>query len=513
MSNGGTASAGSYLTASDAAGAWFGARDHKRVGMMYLGWTMGVLLLGLLFQILLAVKALGGMGADPALIFRTITYQRLLLVFLFLAPVIPVTLGYFLLPLQIGARNMALPGWSIWSLRLYVGGLVLLLGSYVLNAVACGWTLATPLSLTAPGAFPLLAAGLALVGLSWLLTGSNFLLTVHTKRRAGMGFFKLPLMVWGLYLGSYLLAAMGILLAVIVGYLAAGRAAGHGPFGPDSDPLSWLGYFWFVTRPAAYFALIPAVGMIFAVVEGVSRKPVPGYRWVVGALIALLAVGVSTWGIHLGPWGQAPEVTFVFSVLSVLVVIPAAILAYFILATLYRGAVACAAPTTFTVAFLLHAGIAVAIALFLGSPAPGAYLGATMFATAQLNYILWGGVLSALLAGLNFWWPKMTGHEVSQTVGRVGGILYLLGVNLMLVPQLILGARGVPADMGPFAEDSLGLGEVSGLGMLLLFFGLVTVAANFIGSVNCDRPVPDNPWGAEGLEWTVASPPPPGNFD
>ncbi len=513
MSNGAVASARGYLAGPSGLGAWFSSRDHKRVGMMYLGWTMGVLLLGLLFQLLMVIRSVGGMGEDPAIIFRAITYDRLLLVFLFLAPVIPVTLGYFLLPLQIGARNMALPGLSIWSLRFYAAGLVFLLASYVFGAVACGWTLATPLSLTAPGSFTPLFLGLALVGLSWLQTGVNIILTVNTGRDEDMGFFDMPLMTWGVYLGGYLLAAMGILLAVIVLYLAAGRAVGHGPFGPGSDPLAWLGYFWFVTRPAAYFAVIPAVGVIFSVVEGISRKRTPGYRWVVGAMITLLAVGVSTWGIHLGPWGQAPQTTFVFSVLSVLVVIPAAVLGYFLLATLYRGAVACAAPTTFTVAFLLHAGIAVSISLFLASPAPGAYLGATMFATAQLNYILWGCVLAALLAGLNFWWPKMTGHTLNQAVGRFGGFLYLLGVNLMFIPQLILGARGVPADMGPFAEGATGLGETSGLGMLFLFFGLMTVVSNFIGSLVCDKPVADNPWGAEGREWLVSSPPPAGNFD
>ncbi len=511
MSNG-NAAAG-YLAGPTGPGAWFGTRDHKRVGMMYLGWTMGVLLLGLLFEVLLVIRSLGGMGADPAPIFRAITYQRLVLVFMFLAPVIPSTLGYFLLPLQLGARNMSLPGWSMWSLRLYVTGLVLVLASYLFGAVACGWTLATPLSLTAAGYFPLLAAGLALVGMSWFLTGVNFIVTVHQGRDPRLGFFDLPLSAWGIYLGAFLLTATGVMLAVIVLYLAAARSAGHGPFGPGSDPLAWRNYFWFVTRPAAFFALIPAAGVVLDVVAGMSRKAVVGYRLVVGSLIALLALGFSTWGIHLAGWGQAPQVTFVFSVLSVLVVIPAAVIAYCLLATLYRGAVACAAPMTFSVAFLLHAGIAVAITLFLGSPAPGAYLGTTMFATAQLNYVLWGGVLAALLAGLHFWWPKMSGHSLNQTVGRFGGFLYLLGINLMLVPQLVMGARGVPADMAPLEPGPTGLAKTMGLGLLLLFFGLVTVGANFIGSLVCDKQVPDNPWGADGREWTVASPPPTGNFD
>ncbi len=504
--------ANSYLGEPSGFNAWFTTRDHKRVGLMYLGWTLGVLLLGMMFEILLVVKSLGGMGSDPAAIFRVLTYQRLLLVFMFLAPVIPSTLGYFLLPLQLGARNLTFPSASIWSLRLYVLGLLCVLGSYIFGAVAGGWTLATPLSLVATGTYPLLALGLALVGVSWVLTGVNFLATVHHERVAGLGFFDLPLLSWGLYLGAYLLTGTGILLAVIVIYLVAGRSAGHGPFGAGSDPLAWQNYFWFVTRPAAYFALIPATGVIFDVVAGISRKAVTGYRLVVGSLIALLAMSVTTWGIHLADWGQPPQVTFVFSVLSVLVIIPVAILAYCLLATLYRGSVACAAPTTFTVAFLLHTGIAVAMSLFLGSPALGSYLGATMFATAQLNYVLWGGVLAALLAGLNYWWPKLTGHSPHQTIGRVGGFLYVIGVNLMLMPQVILGVRGVPANLGPFEPGPSGLSEVSGLGLLLLFFGIVVEAANFIGSLASDRKLPADPWGAAGREWTVPSPPPTGNF-
>ncbi len=513
MSNGTATSATGYLAGPSGMGAWFGSRDHKRVAMMYLAWTMGVLLLGLLFEILLVIKSLGGMGDDPATIFRAITYQRLVLVFMFLAPVIPSTLGYFLLPLQLGARNLSFPALSIWSLRFYVVGLILVLASYLFGPVATGWTLATPQSLLAAGPFPLLALGLVLVGLSWLMTGINFLVTVHYGRDPHMGFFDMPLLSWSLYLGAFLLTATGIMLAVIVTYLAAGRFSDHGPFGLGSDPLAWQNYFWFVTRPAAFFALIPAVGVIFAVVEGMSRKAVTGYKLVVGSLMALSALSVTTWGIHLAGWGQAPQVTFVFSVLSVLVVIPVAIIAYCLLATIYQGAVACAAPTTFTVAFLLHVGIAVAMSLFLGSPALGSYLGTTMFATAQLNYILWGGVLAALLAGLNYWWPKMTGHLLNQQVGRFGGVLYLLGVNLMFLPQVIMGAQGVPADLGPLEPGPTGLSEIMGLGLLLLFFGLVVAASNFIGSLVCDKGVPANPWGAEAREWTVPSPPPTENFE
>ncbi|MFH2051076.1 MAG: cbb3-type cytochrome c oxidase subunit I [bacterium] len=502
---------GGYLSAA-VPGGWFATRDHKRIGLMFAAWTTGALLLGLMFGILPMVRSLGGMEDDAGGVLRALTYQRLILVFMFLAPAIPAVLGHFLLPLQLGARNLALPVFSLWSLRLYAAGLVLALASVLAGGVSFGWTMPTPLSLTGDGVFWLLAAGLACSGFSWFLVGVNIIVTVHHHRAPGLGFFRMPLLSWSLYLGAYLLVMSGLILAIIVLYLAGARGTGRGLFGPDSDPLLWLNYFWFATRPVVFFALVPAAGVVFDVVAGIGRKAVTGYRMVVGSMIALLALSVVTWGVHLSGYGQAPHLTFVFSVLSLLGAVPVALIAYSLLATLHRGAIACSAPTTFTVAFVLHAGIASVMGLFLASPALGAYLNTTMFATAQIDYVMWGGVLGAFLAGLHFWWPKMTGRPVNHPVGRFGAFLSLIGVNLAFFPQVIQGVGGAPVDVGALEPGPTGLTEIAALGWLFLVSGLIVAIGNLVGSLWVKEVAGDNPWGACTLEWTTASPPPVDNF-
>jgi cytochrome c oxidase subunit 1 len=328
-----------------------------------------------------------------------------------------------------------------------------------------------------------------------------------------MGFFDMPVFSWSLYLTGFILTLTGVLFAIIMLYLASSRAFGKGLFAAGADPLLWQNYFWFVTTPAAFFALLPAVGVVTEVIAGMSRRPVVGYRTLVGALIALLGLGFVTWGVRLVGAGQAPEVSFVFAAFSVLTAVPAALIAYSWLATLYRGAVACAAPVTFSVAFILQAGIGVVMGLFLSSLALGAYLANTLFVTAQIHYVMMGGVLTAFLAGLHYWWPKMTGRTYSNLLGRLSGFTYLLGLNLAFLPQVIAGAQGVPQGLSRLPEGLGGLDLVSNIGMWVLISGLVMIISNLFGSLHDGARAGDNPWGAATLEWKTSSPPPAGNFE
>jgi cytochrome c oxidase subunit 1 len=454
----------------------------------------------------------GGPGLSPRLILETVTYQRLLHVVAWLVPVLPAVLGYFLLPLQLGARNMTIPGLSRWSLRLYVVGLLLLLVSLAVGPVGTGWTLDSRQILQDPGASGLLLAALVLLSLSWFVTGVNFVVTVHHGRREGLGFFDMPLTSWGFYLYGYLLVISGAIFAVILLYLLASRLTSDGMFGPESDPMIWRTYFWLALRPVVFFSLIPAVGVVSDVISGMARKPSAGYRTLVGSLIALTGVAVVSYGAGLVGQGLSPAGSVVFSALSLLAAVPVALISFTWLSTLYRGSVTCGAPNPYTLAFILHAGIVALLGLFLASPALGAFLGATMFASAQLDYLIWGGVTSALLAGLHFWWPKMMGRSYNDQVARIGAILYLVGLNLALIPRLVMGTRGVPQDMVGLVPGSLTLAEISSLGWLIVYSGLAVAAGNLLATVWSDRGAEDNPWGATTLEWTVPSPPPEDNF-
>ena len=501
-----------YLDKDADPGGWLGARDHKRIAIMFLVWGLGLFLLGMLYAVIMKLRAQSGI-VDTATYHRMLTQHGILMVFLFVVPAIPSVLGHFALPLQLGARNMAMPGFSLWSFRFYALGSLLFVLSLLLGPTATGWTFLTPFSLSGEGAFAVLAAGLCLAALGWLLTGLNIVVTVHTRREAGMGFFAMPLFSWGVYLAGYLLAVVGVLFAIVIVYLALSRAFGEGIFGPDADPLLWQHYFWFVTTPAAYFALLPAVGVISDLVAGVARKAFTGYRLVVGAMIALLALSFTTWGVRMLGTGLADEHAVVFAFLNLLTALPVAVIAYCWLATLHRGSILCEAPTTFIVAFLLQAGIGTVMGLFLGSLAVGRYLSNTLFMTAQSHYVMMGGVMTALLAGLHWWWPKLTGRMYRRQLGRFSAGLYMVGLNMAFIPQMLQGIAGVPRGSYELPAGAEAAELVSFIGVWVMITGLVLVAANLFGSLHDGPDAPANPWDAATLEWRTASPPPAGNFE
>lgn len=494
----------STRTASGA--GWLTTTDHKQVGLQFLWWTLGAFLLGAIYAVVLRLRVTSGL-VEPALYRQMLTQHGILMVFLFLVPAIPTVLGHYLLPLQLGAGEMKLPWLSRLALRLQMAGTVLLVLSIVFGAVGAGWTFVTPMSLTAPGSFTLLTAALVCVAAAWLCTGLNIIVTVHHGRRPGLGFFRMPVLSWSLYLTAYTLVFAGTLFGVLVLYLAAARGAAAGPFGAKADPLLWQGYFWFAVRPLAWFALLPAAGVITEVVAGVARRPVVGYRTVVGSLIALLALGFTTWGVHLIGHGQAPQVSFAFAALSLLAAVPVALLSFSWLSTLYRGAVACAAPTSFVIGFLLNAGIAVTSGLMLSTLAPAGYLAGTVFATAHLHYVMMGGVLTALLAGLHWWWPRMFGRMYNPLLGRLSAMTYILGLNLAFLPQLIAGARGQAPGLAKVPAAYDGLNTVSTWGMWILCTGLVMIVSNLFGSLHDGAEAGENPWGATTGEWRGAAGP------
>ena len=436
------------------------------------------------------------------------------MVFMVVVPLIPSTLGYFLLPLQLGARNLALPTLSRCSFRWYALGSILVLATLAIYPVGTGWTFNNPYTLIDGGSFALMAFGLFFIAASWVATGVNFLVTVHSKRAPGMGFFDMPILSWSLYLTGYVLTVAGLIFAVIILYLASANAFGKGLFSGGGNPLDWQNYFWFVTTPLAFFAVIPAVGVITEVIAGVSRKAVAGYRTLVTALIMLLAVSFTSWGVHMIGSGQDAMTTFTFSVLSLFAVVPVALITYSWLATLHRGSITCAAPTTYIMAFLLNAGIGTVLGLFLSNLSVGSYLASTVFTTAYIHYLLMGGIVTALLAGLHYWWPKMTGTSYNQIWGRLGAVLFTLGLNLAFFPQIILGTKGTAPALPEIPAEMLGLQQISTIGVVVMVFGLSAAGWNLIAAfLHRGTGVENNPWGASTLEWRTSSPPAEGNFD
>ncbi len=497
----------SYLTGKGGVGAWFTTTDHKKIGMMFLGWTLLAFLLGAVYALFPVIKSLGGRGLEGRFIFQATTYHRLLLTFLFVVPAVPAVLGHFLLPLQLGASNLALPHLSRCSLRFYVIGLLLIIASMFVGPVATNWTMSWAVYET--GEFGLVAAGLILVAVSWFLTGVNFLVTIHIRRAKGMGYFDMPVMAWAMYLTAYMLVAVGLFFGIVVGNLAMTWCSGTGMFA--DRPELWQRYFWFFATPGVFFSLLPAVGVIFEIVAGISRRAVVGYRMVVGSMIALLGFSFLAGGVYLS--GQDPTTTMVYSLLSIFAVIPVSMLAYSLLATLSQGAIDGNGPDTFVIGFLLHGAIVCLMGLVLASPALGSYLGSSMFFTTQLDYVTWGSALFALLAGLHYWWPKMIGRDYNRGVARIGGVFTIVGLNLALIPRMVMGTQGVSQDMIAFLQSPTQLAEISGLGWLLVYGGILVVVGNLYASTWNGARAVANPWGAATLEWKTLAPPPEENFE
>jgi cytochrome c oxidase subunit 1 len=491
--------------AADGVGGWFHSTDHKRISLMFLCWTAGAFLLAMILSAMPLLKGPAAGTQSVAAYFQTLTYQRLIHVTAWLVPAIPMILGFFVLPLQLGAREMAFPVLSRCSLRFYAAGLVLTVISLGCCPVSTGWTLDAQLAMLDPGAFGLLMVGLFFLGLSWFITGINFIVTVHHGRREGVGFFAMPLTSWGLYLYSYLLVACGLIFAIIVLYMAASRVTTKGMFGWDSDPMLWRTYFWFAIRPVAFFALIPGVGVVSDVISGLTRKASTGYRTLVGSMIALTGIAAVSYGASLFGQGLSPAGTLLFSFLSLLAAVPIALISITWLSTLYRGSTTCAAPGTFSVAFILFGGVSSLLGLFLASPSVGSFLGATMFASAQLDYITWGAVMSALMAGLHYWWPRMIGNAYNDSLARSGAVLLMAGLNLALVPRLMMGTRGIPQDMSGLLSSAENLVKVSNFGWQVVYISLALVVWNLLSSIWSSKAAQANPWGATTLEWTTAA--------
>ncbi len=491
-------------------GGWINTSDHKKIGLMFLVWTLGLFLFGALLATFLKLKIWQG-GVDLTLLRQMQTYHGVAMVFLVVIPIIPSVLGYFLLPLQLGAREMALPALSRCSLRFYGLGTVLVLASLFTAPVASGWTFARP-DLLGGGSFVVLAAGLALMALSWVMTGLNFIVTVHRLRAPGLGYLDLPVLTWSLYLTSYVLVVSGMVFGGGIVAVALASLRGQALLGGQTFPLLWQQIFWFATTPAAFFALVPAAGVITEVIAGMSRRPVIGYRGLVGSLATLVVASFLIWGVRLADSGQGAMATFTFAVLSLLVVIPVALITFSWLATLWRGAVLCAAPTTLVVAFLVSAGIGTVLGLFLSNLSVGRFLAGTMFATAHIHYVMLGGVITALLAGVHFWWPKFTGRTYHQGWARGSAVLYLVGLNVAFFPQIMMGTRGLGRGLVDPAPGLEGLQIISTVGMVVLLLGFVFMAFNLVRSLVLGETAAANPWGATTLEWEAASPPVAGNF-
>jgi cytochrome c oxidase subunit 1 len=507
-----------YLGAGFSLRSWLTTRDHKRIAILYAIAITTFFFLGgaaaTMIRIELATPA--GDLVSAQTYNKLFTAHGVIMVWFFLIPSIPATLGNFLIPLMIGTRDLAFPRLNLMSWYLYMFGALFTVAALIAGGVDTGWTFYAPFSTMFSSTYVVAAvAGVFIVGFSSILTGLNFIVTVHRMRAPGLTWFRLPLFVWAIYATSLILVLATPVLAMTLVLLVVERVFGIGIFDPalGGDPLLFQHLFWFYSHPAVYIMVLPAMGVASEVITCFARKPVFGYRMMAYAIIAIASVGFLVWGHHMFVSGQSMYAGITFSLLSYLVAIPSAIKVFNWTATLYRGSITFAAPMLYALGFVGLFMLGGLSGLFVAALALDVHLTDTYFVVAHFHYIMVGGSVMAYFAGIHFWWPKITGRLYSEGWARFAAILIFAGFNLTFFPQYLLGAEGMPRRYHEYAPEFQVLNVLSSAGASILAAGYLLPFFYLSWSLRFGARAGDNPWDARGLEWQTASPPPVENFE
>ena len=514
--HGGSLAIDNYLTYTRGIWSWALTLDHKRIGVMYLAGILTSFLLGGLMALLIRAELY-----NPGKMFLTqdrynelFTLHGAVMIFLFIIPSIPAALGNFLLPIMLGAKDVAFPRINLASFLLWVGGAIFFLLALVLGGLDTGWTFYTPYSTTTSDTVIAATLGVFILGFSSIFTGLNFVVTITTMRPPGMTWFRMPLFLWSLYATAIIQLLATPVLGITVLLLTAEKVLGIGIFDSNlgGDPILYQHFFWFYSHPAVYIMILPAMGIISELISVFSRKAIFGYRFIAFSSIAIAVLGFLVWGHHMFVSGQSPVATVIFSALTFSVSIPSAVKVFNWLATMYKGSIHLATPMCYALSFIFLFGIGGLTGLFLGALATDVHLHDTYFVVAHFHYVMMGGTLIAFLGGLHYWWPKMFGRMYNEFWARVACGIIFVGFNLTFIPQFLLGTRGMPRRYALYEPEFQGLHQMSTIGSLLLGAGLFLCAAVLIHALWRGRRAPSNPWGGATLEWQCSSPPPHDNF-
>jgi cytochrome c oxidase subunit 1 len=438
-----------------------------------------------------------------------------IMVFFFLIPSIPAVLGNFLIPPMIGARDLAFPRINLLSLYIYWVGGFFTLYAMLVGGIDTGWTFYTPYSSASSNTSVVpTAIGIFIAGFSSILTGLNFIVTIHRMRAPGMTWFRLPLFVWAHYATSLVQVLGTPVIAITIVMLFVERAFGFAIFDPQrgGDPVLFQHLFWFYSHPAVYIMILPAMGVMSELVSTFSRKIIFGYSFVAFSSLAIAVFGFIVWAHHMFVSGMSTYAAMVFSFLSFSVAIPSAVKTFNWSATLYKGAVSFETPMLYAYGFLGLFAIGGLTGLFLATLGVDVHMHDTYFVVAHFHYIMVGGAIMGYLGGLHFWWPKMTGRMYSEFFSRVSAITVFVGFNVTFFPQFVVGYLGMPRRYHSYPDEMQVLNVMSSAGATVLALGYVLPVIYFLYSLKWGRVAGPNPWGASGLEWQIQSPPLTENF-
>ena len=507
-----------YLNEDWSLTSWLTTHDHKRIAWLYMVSITAFFFIGgaaaTLIRLELATPQGDLVSADTYN--RLFTAHGVIMVWMFLIPSIPSVLGNFLMPMMIGARDLAFPRLNLASWYIYVLGGLFTLGALIAGGIDTGWTFYTPFSTMFSNSNVILAiTGVFILGFSSILTGLNFIVTVHKMRAPGMTWFRLPLFVWANYATSIILVLATPVLAMTLALLAAERLLHIGIFDPalGGDPLLFQHLFWFYSHPAVYIMVLPAMGVASEIIPCFARKRVFGYRFMAYAILGIASIGFLVWGHHMFVSGQSMYASMVFSLLSFLVAIPSAIKVFNWTATLYKGRITFSAPMLYALGFVGLFTIGGLTGLVLASLALDVHLTDTYFVIAHFHYIMVGGSVMAYLGGIHFWWPKMTGRMYPEMWARIAALMIFFGFNLTFFPQYLLGYEGMPRRYHAYPPEFQVFNILSSAGASILAIGYLLPLGYLLWSLFYGKRADANPWHATGLEWQTLSPPPKHNFE
>ncbi|MDB6124989.1 MAG: Cytochrome-c oxidase [Pedosphaera sp.] len=506
-----------YLEAGHTVRSWLLTTDHKRIGLLYL--------FSIIFFFFIAAVAAGIMRLELLTpkgdLVLSETYSKLftlhgvIMVWFFLIPSIPTVLGNFLIPMMIGARDVAFPKLNLLSWYLFMAGGMFALYAIIAGGVDTGWTFYTPYSSRYSNSHVIeMATGIFLSGFGSILTGLNFIITVHKMRAPGMTWFRLPLFIWSHYATSLILVLATPVLAITLLLMALERIWGIGIFDPriGGDPVLFQHLFWFYSHPAVYIMVLPSMAVISELIPCFSRKQIFGYKFIAFASLAIAFLGFLVWGHHMFVAGPSVYAGLVFSLLSFLVAIPSAIKVFNWTATLHRGSISFETPMLYALGFIGLFSLGGLTGLFLAALGADVHLTDTYFIIAHFHYIMVGGTVLGFMGGMHFWWPKITGRMYPEKMGQLAALVTFIGFNLTFFPQFILGYLGMPRRYHAYAPEYQVYNVLSTAGASILAVGYILPVIYFIWSLHKGKKAPANPWNATGLEWQTPSPPPVHNF-